>query len=337
MDWKSLLNSLDLDFLVDLENHLKDKTNPHNDHKSRLKLGNVENLPVATREEIVCNIPARAYITFENLMLYMKRFQTGEKNVRDIDLQESEVNTKRRMQAIFSPCGPCNTNKDEWNLVDECMVMAPPEKVPNAIYETDRNLVTTEADFATLTSYLEDFRPNQEVTIKVYRRVVDYQVPTPPPPVTSPPPPVAKFYYATWTACEDNLPYCLDAYTTLPVGDSSKIPVPVAALRTGVVKNDIGDVIHAGVTWAMETEEFEYISTTAKQLVRKLTEANSQYDITGAVISIQPGVMDDFAIRGLYKTVPYITAIRTLKFTATHNGKVVGTMNYVQELKIDVI
>ncbi len=337
MDWKSLLNSLDLDFLVDLENHLKDKTNPHNDHKSRLKLGNVENLPVATREEIVCNVPARAYITFENLMLYMKRFQTGEKNVRDIDLQESEVNTKRRMQAIFSPCGPCNTNKDEWNLVDECMVMAPPEKVPNAIYETDRNLVTTEADFATLTSYLEDFRPNQEVTIKVYRRVVDYQVPTPPPPVTNPPPPVAKFYYATWTACEDNLPYCLDAYTTLTVGDSSKIPVPVAALRTGVVKNDIGDVIHAGVTWAMETEEFEYISTTAKQLVRKLTEANSQYDITGAVISIQPGVMDDFAIRGLYKTVPYITAIRTLKFTATHNGKVVGTMNYVQELKIDVI
>ena len=86
----------------------------------------------------------------------------------------------------------------------------------------------------------------------------------------------------------------------------------------------------------METEEFEYISTTAKQLVRKLTESNSQYDITGAVISIQPGVMDDFAIRGLYKTVPYITAIRTLKFTATYNGKVVGTMNYVQELKIDV-
>ena len=123
---------------------------------------------------------------------------------------------------------------------------------------------------------------------------------------------------------------------TLPVGDSNKIPVPVAALRTGVVKNDIGDVIHAGVTWAMETEEFEYISTTAKQLVRKLTETNSQYDITGAVISIQPGVMDDFAIRGLYKTVPYITALRTLKFTATYNGKVVGTMNYVQELKIDV-
>ena len=84
-------------------------------------------------------------------------------------------------------------------------------------------------------------------------------------------------------------------------------------------------------------KELEILGFKAsKQLVRKLTEANSQYDITGAVISIQPGVMDDFAIRGLYKTVPYITAIRTLKFTATHNGKVVGTMNYVQELKIDV-
>ncbi|MEG3034044.1 MAG: hypothetical protein RR877_00955 [Aurantimicrobium sp.] len=337
IEWKALLNSLNLDFLVDLEDHLKDKTNPHRDHKSRLKLGNVENLPVATREEIVCNIPARSYITFENLMLYMKRFQTGEKNVRDIDLQESEANTKRRMQAIFSPCGPCNTNKDEWNLIDECMVVAPPEKVPNAIYETDRNLVTNEADFATLTSYLEDFRPSQEVTIKIYRRVVDYQVPTPPPPVTDPPPPVAKYYFATWTGCENNEPYCLDAYMTLPVGDSTKIPVPTAALRTGVVKSDIGDVIHAGVSWEMQTEEFEYISSSAKQLVRKLTEANSKYDVTGAVISIQPGVMDDFAIRGLYKEVPFITAVRRLTFVGSYQGKVVGTMNYVQEIKIDVL
>lgn len=337
MEWKELLSNLDLGFLVDLENHLLDKTNPHQDHKSRLKLGNVENLPVATREDIVCNVPSRAYITFENLMLYMKRFQTGEKNVRDIDLQESEVNTKRRMQAIFSPCGPCNTDKDEWNLIDECMVMAPPEKIPNAVYETDRSLVTTEVDFATLTSYLEDFRPNQEVIINIYRRVVDYQVPTAPPPVTIPPPPVAKYYYVTWTGCEDNLPYCFDSYMTLPVGDSSIIPAPVAALRTGVVKNDIGDVVHAGVTWDMETEEFEYISTSAKQLVRKLTESNSNYDITGAVISIQPGVMDDFDIKGLYKTTPTITALRTLRFTANYNGTVVGTLNYVQELKIDVI
>ena len=47
--------------------------------------------------------------------------------------------------------------------------------------------------------------------------------------------------------------------------------------------------------------------------------------------------MDDFAIRGLYKEVPFITAVRRLTFVGSYQGKVVGTMNYVQEIKIDVL
>lgn len=336
MDWKPLLSTLDLSFIDVLSDHIGDKTNPHKDHKSRVKLGNVENLPVATREEIVCNIPARSYIVFSDLMLYMKRFMTGEKSSRDIDLQESEINTQRRMQAIFSPCGVCDTKKDEWNLVSECMVMEAPKKSPSVSYEADRDLVTNENEFATLTSYLEDFAPREEVTINIYRRVVDYQVPTLPPVTVPPPPTAAKYHYVTWTACIGDLNTCLDANYELKVGDSRQLTIPLAALRTGVIKNDLDVIVHDDVSWTMEIEDFTYISQSARQIVRKLVETNSDYVINESILKAQPGVLDDFAVKGLYKTTENFTAYRKLKFTGWIGTKEIGVLEYVQEVKVDV-
>ena len=336
MVWKTLLNNFNLNFLGVLEDHLSDKTNPHKDHKSRIKLGNVENLPVASREQIVCNIPSRSYITFENLMLYMKRFMTGEKSVHDIDLVENPINTQRRMQAIFSPCGPCNTDLDEWSLVNDCMVMEPPTQAPEALLETNKNLIDQAEDTATLTAYLQDFTPSAEVVIKVYRRVVNYEVPTAPPPVTQDPS-IPVVYTVLWDDCDEAAGLTCDVFKSfIEVGDSKKIAPNFLGYKTATVRDNKNTASIPGVTWTMVVSDIAYKIENTKPLISKLVETGSVYALDSAQLKVYPGVMDDFAVRGLYSVSDTVAATRSTKFTASKDGVVLGSIYYVNEFKIDV-
>lgn len=334
--WKALLNSSNLDFLDHINQHINDKANPHQDHKSRIKLGNVENLDITSKEEIVCNMPVRSYVTFENLMLYMKRFMTGEKSLNDIELTENAINTQRRMQAIFSPCGPCNTDKKEWELVQDCMVMAPPEKIPNAILETDKTLINSSVDSATLTSYLEDFRPNREVIIKVYRRVVDYvdpEVTTAPPTL---PPPVASSYIGTWLNCPNNEDICGGSFMTFNVGNSKIIKPLNEHIRTAVVMDNLGNTIINDVTWSMDIGDITYIDSNIKQIVRQLVETDGVYIFNTPIVNIKPGVLDDFAVRGMYVEADAIAATRKIRLSAFRNGEYLNTIFYDQDIRIQI-
>jgi hypothetical protein len=92
--------------------HEEDYNNPHLDDKRDVDLSQVENLPVASIEEIICNMPVRKYITVRRLFEYMKRFKTGRKDVLDIYANYSDRTVKRQMQSLFTPCGAWDDNMD---------------------------------------------------------------------------------------------------------------------------------------------------------------------------------------------------------------------------------
>ena len=336
MEWKVFLNTVEISFINEIEDHIKDEANPHKDHKSRIKLGNVENLPIATREQIICNIPARAYITFENLMLFMKRFQTGEKNVRDIDLVEDELNLKRRMQAIFSPCGPCNTRKDEWNLVNDCMVLPRAEKIPDAVIETDKTLVVEEDKPANLTCYLENFESTRGVTIKIYRKISEYTDPsTQPPPPTEPPPDVEDLT-VTWNECQDSSSSGCDTHrVTALIGDTSKIEISQDNKISGSVVKKNGEIVNRDIFWEHKKDPIEYPNGGSSKVIPKLVEVGAEYTIDKPILSVHPGAFDDFAIKGIYNVVDKVIATQLVTFTAVYKGTTIGTLKFITEFKIE--
>ena len=75
MEWKQLqLASISDENFADVINHLGDTTNPHDDTKEDVGFDLLENLSVATKEDVLAQIAVRKYLTAENLQLYMKGF-----------------------------------------------------------------------------------------------------------------------------------------------------------------------------------------------------------------------------------------------------------------------
>lgn len=101
-----IASSLDGQVVIDeINKHILDYDNPHLDDKRDVNLSMMENLPIATKEDVICNLPVRKYITLRNLLLFMKRFKTGTKEVTEIYENLSPQNETRMMQTIFSACG----------------------------------------------------------------------------------------------------------------------------------------------------------------------------------------------------------------------------------------
>lgn len=110
ISWKRFISDIDIDkFISDFTEHLNDTANPHKDKKHHVGLGDVENLPIATKEDIICRKPTRKYITYDGLLLFMKAFMTGVKSVDEISEDDTTPNAVARYQLIFAPCGPCGT------------------------------------------------------------------------------------------------------------------------------------------------------------------------------------------------------------------------------------
>lgn len=115
--WKRFISEIDInDFIAKFTAHLKDEANPHKDKKHHVGLGDVENLPIATKEDIICRKPTRKYITYDGLLLFMKAFMTGVKSVDEITEDDTTPSAVARYQMIFAPCGPCGTNANFSNV-----------------------------------------------------------------------------------------------------------------------------------------------------------------------------------------------------------------------------
>lgn len=112
--WFKHMNETDAEgFLDRLIAHMQDENNPHKDRKKHVALGDVENLGVATKEDIVCRKPVRKYITYDGLLLYAKAFLTGIKDEDDVLMDDQSQNALEMYQTIFAPCGPCGSLKTQ--------------------------------------------------------------------------------------------------------------------------------------------------------------------------------------------------------------------------------
>jgi len=106
--WTRYITEKDTEsFLNALIEHMEDPGDPHETKKHHVGLGLVENLAIATKEDIVCRKPVRKYVTFDGLLLFMKAFMTGVTAIGDIEEDEDSPSAVARYQMIFAPCGPC--------------------------------------------------------------------------------------------------------------------------------------------------------------------------------------------------------------------------------------
>lgn len=107
MNWKKFLFSDDLAAYTDeLARHIADTNNPHKTNKDQVGLSEVENLPVITREEILCLKSVRKYLTFDGFLLFMKAFMIG-KNGSAADPGNESNEPLENCQIIYCPCSPC--------------------------------------------------------------------------------------------------------------------------------------------------------------------------------------------------------------------------------------
>lgn len=116
INWKKYMTEVESEaFMQKLLDHMAEPVDPHNTKAIDVGLGNVENLPVASREDIILRRPQRKYVTYDGLLLFMKAFMTGVKSVDEIDEDDTTPNAVARYQMIFAPCGPCVTNVDNFS------------------------------------------------------------------------------------------------------------------------------------------------------------------------------------------------------------------------------
>ena len=105
LEWKQifLTNKAD-DWLLDIIGHLGDDKNPHKDTKESVGLEEVENLAIATKEDVLTQRSVRRYLTADNLQLYMKGFMAGRPDDNIIE-PDKDINVMRRFDIVFSDCG----------------------------------------------------------------------------------------------------------------------------------------------------------------------------------------------------------------------------------------
>lgn len=107
MNWKKFLFSDDLALYTDeLASHISNTNNPHKTNKDQVGLSEVENLPVISREEILCLKSVRKYLTFDGFLLFMKAFMIG-KNGSAADPGNESNEPLENCQIIYCPCSPC--------------------------------------------------------------------------------------------------------------------------------------------------------------------------------------------------------------------------------------
>lgn len=105
--WKKFLFTEDLEYFTDmLSSHITNTNNPHNVRKDQVGLSEVENLPVITREEVLCLKSVRKYLTFDAFLLFMKAFMIG-KNGSAADPGDESGEPLDNCQIIYCPCSPC--------------------------------------------------------------------------------------------------------------------------------------------------------------------------------------------------------------------------------------
>ena len=105
MEWKQLqLASITTENFADVVNHLGDTTNPHDDSKEDVGFDLLENLSIATKEDVLAQTKVRKYLTAENLQLYMKGFMAGQVDSNVIK-PDPKINVMKRFDIVFSDCG----------------------------------------------------------------------------------------------------------------------------------------------------------------------------------------------------------------------------------------
>lgn len=124
--FRNIANQIDYpSILTSIQEHTENTLNPHMDDKRDVNLSQVENLPLATKEDIFCNMPVRKYLTVEHILHYMKRFKTGKKDAIEIFSNLSEKSVAKQMQTIYSPCGAWEDNLD-LDKIELCRVIEVP-------------------------------------------------------------------------------------------------------------------------------------------------------------------------------------------------------------------
>lgn len=105
--WTRFLFAEDLELYVDeLSEHINNTKNPHGTNKDQVGLSEVENLPVITREEILCLKSVRKYLTFDGFLLFMKTYMIG-KNGSAADPGDQSNEPLENCQILYCPCSPC--------------------------------------------------------------------------------------------------------------------------------------------------------------------------------------------------------------------------------------
>lgn len=97
------------EYIQKLIDHMEDTDNPHSTVKFHVGLGDVENLTVVTREDIICRKPVRKYVTYDALLLFWKLYLKDVKQLGDKEDADEEITVAERFRLIFAPCGPCGT------------------------------------------------------------------------------------------------------------------------------------------------------------------------------------------------------------------------------------
>ena len=130
IQYKRHLNENDTKgFMDEWMAHLSNQHNPHKDHKSTIGLPDVENLPLATKEQVVCGSTKRAYITYTDLLFFAKALLTGKKDSDDAKADENHPSVMEKFQTVFAPCGPCGNLKVVERLVEKNPKVDPEGKV----------------------------------------------------------------------------------------------------------------------------------------------------------------------------------------------------------------
>lgn len=114
VEWKELTRPKPIiDSIENLRAHLASYDNPHLDNKEHVDLGLVENLPLATKLDIITESKERKYFTWAQLDIYMKRYLLGKRPNKEEQLKTVDENIMRNFSVVFSNCGQdCKSTSD---------------------------------------------------------------------------------------------------------------------------------------------------------------------------------------------------------------------------------
>lgn len=108
LKWLGIFTQKDAGYYIDaLHEHITNRNNPHCVTKFQVGLGEVENLPIATMNEILCRKPIKAYITHDALKFFFTNFMKDANPLGEKEDPEAKVKLADRIRMIFAPCGPC--------------------------------------------------------------------------------------------------------------------------------------------------------------------------------------------------------------------------------------